>query len=685
MSKESTSSGAGSGAGSVLRAPKRVMPTSGKKRTRRKLHTKSKQSKSKQSRTLKSLFLKFAVEIGAFSFFALMGLAAIIVWYAHDLPRTDTLWRPDRAPRYTLLAVDGSPLSVHGTQYGAPIRLADIPTYVTDAVLAVEDRNFHHHVGVNPLSVARAILVNTGQGRVRQGGSTITQQLAKNLFLSSERTLKRKVQELLLALWLEQRFTKDEILTLYLNRVYLGAGAYGIDGASYRYFGKPARQLQLNEAALIAGLLKAPSRYNPTHNPEDAGLRARTVIESMVAAGFLTDIQGQRSISTPIYLKPQKFLSSAYFVDNLLSEVKKRYPDNDADLIIQTTFDPVVQAAAETGLKLALENDVLPDEEGKGRIETAMVITDSSGAVRAMIGGRDYAKSQFNRVTQAKRQPGSAFKPFIFLTAIEAGADPTNLILDAPITIGKWSPDNYKSKFYGEVTLTEALAKSLNSATIRLQEWVGRERVHILARSMGFEGKLNPDPALALGVDVVTPLELAQAWVPFANGGLRVKAHVIESIRTAEGTPLYQHANRVEGIAASSQSINSVNQMLRAVTEWGTGKNARVPGWSVAGKTGTTQGSRDAWFAGHMAGLVAVVWVGRDDYTPMKGVTGGRAPAKIWGQMMTQVSKTLEPVVAPEKLLPKNYPQQQSSLVLEQAQQDANSNYPYNNGLQPVH
>ena len=646
---------------SVLRAPKRPQPEHRRGvRARRNVSQSASRNVLASKREL-GLLTKLFVEAGVLGLTALLGLVGMIAWYAHDLPKTDSLWRPDRAPRYTVLANDGSPLSVQGTRYGAPIRLADLPPHVTDAVLAVEDRNFHHHIGFNPLSVVRAMVVNTGQGRVRQGGSTITQQLAKNLFLSSDRTLKRKVQELLLALWLEQRFNKDEILTLYLNRVYLGAGAYGIDAASYRYFGKPARDLALNEAALIAGLLKAPSRYNPTHNRVDAGLRAQTVIESMVAAGFLTPRAAGEAIRTPIYLKPRKFSAASYFVDHALSEVKRLYPGNDADLVIQTTFDPQLQAAAERGLFDALSEGALP-HEGDKRIETAAVLVDGGGAVRAMIGGRDYGYSQFNRATQAKRQPGSAFKPFIYLTAIEAGARPDNLILDAPITIGKWSPDNYKSKFYGEVTLTEALARSLNSATIRLQEWAGRERVRAMAKSMGYSEKLNPDAALALGTDAIAPITLAQAWVPFANGGFAVDAHVIERVMTAEGKVLHAHQNQVHEVVASAQSIAMVNEMLGAVTGWGTGKRAQVPGQVVYGKTGTTQGSRDAWFAGHMSGLVGVVWVGHDNYAPMKGVTGGRAPAIIWGRIMGEVNALIAPRHRPPPPLEEKPPMSHASL-----------------------
>lgn len=642
----------------VLRAPKRattsasrVQSRKGSSSGRKKIITRRDKSAASQRRktALRGVRLgfvsTFVCEVAVFGVTGLMVVALGVAFFAHDIPDTDSLWRPDRAPRYTILAANGAPLAVRGTQFGAPVRLADLPPHVTQAVLAVEDRNFRHHFGVNPFSVLRALMVNASEGSVKQGGSTITQQLAKNLFLSSDKTMKRKVQELLLALWLERRFSKDEILTLYLNRVYLGAGAYGIDAASHRYFGKPASALSLNEAALIAGLLKAPSRYNPTHNPKDAGIRAQLVVESMVAAGYISQNEAEKAISTPIYLKPPTFSSAGYFIDHVRRETKNIVGDYDADLIIRTTLDPDLQFALETGLSSAVDAGVLGETHAdtpEKILETAIVVADQYGSVRALIGGRDYGRTQFNRATQSRRQPGSAFKPFIYLAAIEAGARPDHMILDAPITIGDWSPDNYKGKFYGNVTLTDALARSMNSATIRVQEWVGRDRVRTLANAMGFPGTLNPDPALALGVDAVSPYHLTQAWLPFANGGYRADTHVIASIETAEGIPLYQHTQDISGVAASPYAIEQVNEMLRAVTHYGTGRNGQIPGHVVAGKTGTTQGSRDAWFAGHTGGLVCVVWVGRDDYTPMDGVTGGRAPAKIWSAVMSEIFESVK-------------------------------------------
>ena len=588
---------------------------------------------------------RLVADVGVFCFSMLIGFAGLFAYFARDLPETNALWRDSGAPKTTLLAIDGSPIRIHGASMGAPVRLAELPRYVPEAILAVEDRNFYHHFGVNPVSVVRALIVNTRQGGVVQGGSTITQQLAKNVFLSADRTVKRKAQEFLLAIWLEQKFTKKEILTLYLNRVYFGAGAYGIDAASYRYFGKPARELHVGEAAVLAGLLKAPSRFAPTSNPEDAGRRGRLVIDQMVVAGFLTPAEASAIIEQPILLSTPRFSAAPYFVDHALRQARAIVGDMDADLTVWTTFDPAAQAAAEMGLIAGVasaQNDL-------SEIQSAVVIMDGEGAVRAMIGGRDYQTSQFNRAVQARRQPGSAFKPFVFLSAVEAGYRADDTVLDAPVRVGNWSPDNYNSKYYGEVSLREALARSLNSATVRVQESTGRAAVRRMAQSMGWPGALNPGPSLALGVDAVSPLGLAGAYAPFANGGFRVQTRVIDRIETADGDLVYQRPGSVLEQASSSSAIEEVNQMMRAVVAWGTGGAAAVAGYDVAGKTGTSQDSRDGWFAGHAGGLVCVVWVGRDDNAPMQGVTGGRAPAVIWREIMSRVlpPRYVAPVIAP--------------------------------------
>ena len=578
-------------------------------------------------------------DVGVFCITIMIGLAALFAYFARDLPDTAALWRDTGAPKITLLAADGSPILINGASAGAPVRLADLPPHVPNAILAVEDRNFYHHFGVNPVSVLRALIVNAKEGEIRQGGSTITQQLAKNIFLSADRTVKRKVQELLLAVWLEQKFTKHEILTLYLNRVYFGAGAYGVDAASYRYFGKRARYLTVGEAAVLAGLLKAPSRYAPTSHPEDAGRRGRLVIEQMVTAGFLQRQEADNIIASPIKLSSPRFSAAPFFIDFALREANAKARGVDADLIVHTTFEPKIQSASELGFTAGVASS--PDN--LAGIEAAAVVVDREGAVRAMIGGRNYQRSQFNRAVQAQRQPGSAFKPFVYLAAIKNGSHAEDIILDAPLRIGKWAPDNYKSKFYGEITLREALARSLNSAAIRVQEQTGRNAVRRTARAMGWQGNLTIGPSVALGVDAVSPLGLAAAYAPFANGGLRVEPYVIDRIETADGEVVFERTGSVIGEAAPPQAIDQMNDMLRGVVEWGTGRAAAVPGYRAAGKTGTSQDSRDAWFAGHAGGYVAVVWVGRDDNGPMPGVTGGRSPAVIWREVMSRTLETQGP------------------------------------------
>ncbi|WP_375207407.1 transglycosylase domain-containing protein [Hyphococcus sp.] len=600
------------------------------------------QRRSKAARNRFEPFARAAGELSVFAFTALIGLAALFAYFASDLPDPAGLWREGGGPRITLLAADGAPIMLQGVAQGAPVKLSQLPDHVPEAVLAVEDRNFYHHFGANPVSIIRALIVNANEGAVRQGGSTITQQLAKNVFLSSDRTIKRKIQELMLAFWLERKFTKDEILTLYLNRVYFGAGAYGVDAASYRYFGKSARYLSVGEAAVLAGLLKAPSRYAPTSNPEDSGKRGRLVIEQMVTAKFLSREEADAVIADPVLLASPRFEAAPYFVDYALKEVRALTNDVDADFVVRTTFDPRVQAAAEMGLTagLAMAGDGLDD------VETAAILLDGEGAVRGMIGGRDYARSQYNRATQAKRQPGSAFKPFVYLAGVMQGETPDATVLDAPIDIGGYTPGNYKDKYFGEVTLREALVRSLNSAALRVQERTGRANVRAAARRMGWAGELTSGPSLALGVDAVSPLDLAVAYAPFANGGFRVEPHVIERIETVDGDLVYQRKGSIIEEAAPASAIAEVDDMLASVVAWGTGRAAAVPGYRAAGKTGTTQESRDAWFAGHAGGLVGVVWIGRDDNKPMQDVTGGRAPAIIWREIL---SRALPPPVYYER------------------------------------
>lgn len=602
--------------------------------------------KRRKSGTITSRIIRHSASAGFFVFAGAIALAAIVVHFTRDLPSTDGLWRDEAGPRITLVAADGSPITLHGRSHGAPVRLSDLPPYASRAVLAVEDRNFYHHIGVNPLAVGRALVVNLKEGEVRQGGSTLTQQLAKNLFLSSDRTYKRKVQEFFLALWLEHQFSKDEILTLYLNRVYFGAGAYGIDAASHRYFAKPASALSLPEAAILAGLLKAPSHLAPDRNPEDAGLRARLVIDSMLDAGFITHSQAETAYRSAVKIGPSQFAGAPYFNDFAAAEAKSLGKAVDADIVVRTTLDPALQDALEMGVSAGAAISRLNPE-----IEVAAVLIDPEGRIKAMTGGRDYRQSQYNRAAHARRQPGSAFKPFVYLAAIEAGRDPNDFIVDAPIAIGKWSPGNYNNRYFGEVTLTEGLARSLNGATVRLQEDTGRGRVRDTARRMGWHGKLTDGPAVGLGVDAISPLDLAGAYAPFANGGYRVEPFAVERINLSDGDLVYSRRATLLAEAASPQAIRRMNEMLGAVTAWGTGKSAALSRYQARGKTGTTQDNRDAWFAGHAGGYVSVVWVGRDDDRPMGDITGGGAPAIIWREIMERALIARPPKVRDDPAL----------------------------------
>lgn len=590
---------------------------------------------------------RYAGEAGFYVFAVAIATAAVLLHFVRDLPSTDGLWRTAAAPRVTIVAADGSPLAIHGQNLGLPIRLADLPPHLPQAVLAVEDRNFYHHVGVNPLAVARAILVNAREGAVLQGGSTLTQQLAKNLFLSPDRTMRRKVQELLLALWLERRFSKDEILTLYLNRVYFGAGAYGVEAASRRYFGKPSSELTLAESAVLAGLLKAPSHLAPDKNPLDAGARGRLVIDAMLKAGFISDSTAEKAAATPVRIGPSQFSGAPYFVDRAITEARSYSREIDADIVVRATLDPSVNKAADLGLIAGAARVSLDPS-----IEAAVVILDGDGSVLALIGGRDYRQSQFNRASAARRQPGSAFKTFVYLAALENGASPYDIVEDAPVTVGGWSPANYKDRYFGEVSYEAAFARSLNGATIRIQEATGRGAVRLAARRMGLQSALSQGPALALGVDAVSPLELAAAYVPFVNGGYRVSAHTVRSIATSDGEPIFRRDETFLGVAASPRSISGLNLMLRSVVVSGTGRAAALTQYDAFGKTGTTQDNRDAWFVGHAGGLVCAVWLGRDDNKPMGEITGGTAPAVIWREVMERALAARPPKISPPLLAP---------------------------------
>ncbi|WP_299175150.1 transglycosylase domain-containing protein [uncultured Brevundimonas sp.] len=564
---------------------------------------------------------------------AVWGLIFLVVFFAvfaRGLPDTSTLYDIDRQPSITYLDRNGALIATRGTQMAPPADLDALPDYVPAAFIAIEDRRFYHHPGFDPIGMMRAVATNMRAGRVVQGGSTLTQQLAKNLFLTPDQNMRRKVQELMLAVWLEMKFSKKEILALYLNRVYFGAGAYGIEAASQRYFDKSAKDLTVGEAALLAGLLKAPSRYSPVSESERAATRATVVLNEMEEAGVITAAQREEAVTQPVIVSRTLATQHAqYFIDWLDKSIRGLVGEPTEDMIVETTLDLTLQTAAERSVRRILDRD-----EGKGVEQAALVALDGDGRVRAMIGGGSYADSQFNRAVDARRQAGSAFKPFVYLAAVEAGYTPQTPVVDQPITIGNWSPKNYSNTFSGNMTLAQAVAQSTNTVAAYVADQVGRDSVARAARRLGIESRIGLEPAMALGAVEVSPLEMATAYDAFANGGRRVEAYGVSRIRTPQGRVIYQRASGQSGQAINNPSLYYMNQMLRGVMTSGTGRSAAIAGRDLAGKSGTTSDYKDAWFVGYTGGFVTAVWVGKDDNTAMRGVTGGSSPAAIWKGFM---------------------------------------------------
>ena len=585
---------------------------------------------------------------------ASVAMLFVLGWFAYDLPDVQ---RPHaaaiRRPTVTVLAADGSELGRRGDFYGTILSLEDVPPTLIWAVLATEDRRFYDHRGIDPRGLARAALVNLRAGAIRQGGSTITQQLAKNLFLTHNRTVRRKVQELLLALWLERRFSKDEILEIYLNRVYLGAGSYGVDAAAVRYFGKSARDLSLYESALIAGLLKAPSRDNPRANHKRANRQASRALTAMVAAGWLEQDEadeaarvGEAELAGTVRAVSQSARQSAnigsgYFTDWVIEQIESFVAAPDRDLVVLTTLQPRLQRIAKAAVDQALR-----DANARHVEQGALVALAPDGAVTAMIGGSDYRTSQFNRAGQAERQPGSTFKLFVYLAALEAGIRPDTKISDKPVTIDGWTPRNAGNEFRGSVTLREGVARSINAVAVALSERVGRGEVVRAARRLGITAELTTEPSLALGVHEVNLLELTGAYAIVANGGYGVWPHGIIEIRDRDGTVLYKRSGDGAGRVIAAGHVEALNDMLASVLAWGTGKSARLDR-PAAGKTGTSQGYRDAWFVGYTPDLIAGVWFGNDDAAPMDGVTGGSLAAPAWRRFMKDALSGIPPSVLP--------------------------------------
>lgn len=564
-----------------------------------------------------------------------IGFAGMLIYFAAKMPPTTDWEIPDRPPNVKIVDVNGNLLANRGTTGGEAVSLHDMSPFIPKAVIAIEDRRFYSHYGIDPIGLARAVVTNITAGRAVQGGSTLTQQLAKNLFLSPDRTLERKVQEVMLALWLEHKYTKDQILEMYLNRVYLGSGAFGVDAASRRYFDKSARDVNLIEAATLAGLLKAPSRLSPARDPKAASDRAKLVLGAMSDQGMIENKEQAIAESEPPTRAASYWQGSEnYVADKVVSALPALIGDVKDDITVETTVDLTLQKIGEESIR-----DLISQNGQKMQVsQGALVSIDATGAVRALIGGYDYAASQFDRATDARRQPASTFKPFVYLTALEQGRTPDSIRNDAPIRIGKWTPGNDNGKYFGAVTLATALSHSLNSVAAQLVMEVGPKAVIETAHRLGIQSELAQNASLALGTSEVSLLELTDAYVPLANGGYRAPAYLVSKVTDSNGKVLYQKEPGVGSRVIDERNIGMMNAMLTRTVEDGTAKRAKF-GWPAAGKTGTGQNFRDAWFIGYTANLTTGVWFGNDDGKAMKRVFGATLPVTAWKSFMTAAHK----------------------------------------------
>jgi penicillin-binding protein 1A len=576
---------------------------------------------------------------------------SLLAYFAYTLPLSDDFGAPDRKTAMTVLAANGEIVAMRGKFATQIVDINDLPPHLVDAVVAIEDRRFRSHAGIDPLGMARAAWVNLKAGEIRQGGSTITQQLAKLMFLSPERTFKRKIQEAMIAMWLENRLTKDEILTRYLNKVYLGAGAHGVSGAASRYFNKPAKDLTLAESAMLAGLIRAPSYLAPTRNLLAARSRAKLVLKAMVDTGRVDAETAAAaevdSVTLAVDPNAEATVGAGYFADWVASRSQELLGPMSADLTIETTLNPGLQRLAEHTLAKWLDGEGARRNVGQG----AMLVMSQDGGILAMVGGRNYEESQFNRVVQARRQPGSLFKLFVYLAAFDAGLTPDTVFIDQPIAIGKWRPQNYHDTYVGEVTLRRAFAESINSVAVQLTERIGRKRVIGVARRLGVDSPLKSHPSLALGASEVTLMEMTGAYAAMAADVKRVRPYAIRSIR-GNGSALYRHRGRHirQSEAMLPWRRNEMLDLLIATVDNGTGRAARMSA-PVAGKTGTTQDYRDAWYIGFTADLVVGIWLGNDDNSPMDRVSGGDLPAKIWRDFIAAVYRSEGDAPGGSKLL----------------------------------
>ncbi|MEM9206022.1 MAG: PBP1A family penicillin-binding protein [Pseudomonadota bacterium] len=570
-----------------------------------------------------------------------VGFVIVLMFAMPAFEETTDDWL--RSADYSVTFYDryGNLLGKRGILRNDSVPLEEIPDVMIKAALATEDRRFFTHFGIDFIGTARAIVENLRAGGVVQGGSSITQQLAKNLFLTSERTLERKIKEAYLALWLEARLSKQEILKLYLERAYMGGGAFGVDAAAEFYFGKSVRDVTLAEAAMLAGLFKAPTRYAPHINLPAARARANEVLDNIVEAGFLTEGQVFAARANPATaISVDNVDSPDFFLDWAYDEVLRIVEGRDEQVLsVITTVDTTLQREAEDAI-----GSVLRQNGRQYRVSQAsMVAMETDGAVRAIVGGRDYGESQFNRATRAVRQPGSSFKPFVYMAALENGYSPSSVVNDGPITIGGWSPQNYNRRFAGRVSLTNALVRSINTIPVRLAQAIGRDKIVDVTRRAGLTSDIAITRSLPLGAADLTVLEMTGGYATFANGGVEALPYGVLQINNSKGQPIYSRARdaRAPKQVFDAGKTSELNAMMAQIVERGTGRRAILPNLGAAGKTGTTNGYRNAWFVGYTGKLVAGVWYGNDNYGSTRRVTGGSLPAMTWQRFMANAHEGL--------------------------------------------
>ena len=566
-----------------------------------------------------------------------------------SLPDKSAMWELNLEPNYTLIDNNSHVIGHRGPYIGRPLKLAELPPYLPNAFLAIEDERFYSHPGIDRKAILRAFFENTKSGRTAQGGSTLTQQLVKNLVLTREKTYKRKVQEMWLAYEMEQILSKQEILELYLNRTDLGRRIVGIEAASQRYFGKSAKQITLSEAALLAAIPKATSAYDPIRNFEAAWTRAQLVLDRMRVNGMISTLDMSEAVSNPPVIQD---ISEAYLDDELIGHVfdyavdraQELVGSKNPDLVIEITIDAQLQQQAKKSVKAIL------DKSGRSRrvSEAALISADNqTGEIVAMIGGRDYIDSKFNRAIQAKRQPGSSFKTFVYATAFEEGFTPGTVRIDRPTNINGWKPKNYTNRYRGPMTLREALKLSINTIAAQVGAEVGPSKIADLGRRFGLKTDLRANYSLALGASEVTLKDMVGAYMVFPNDGRRRALYLIKSVKTTSGQTLYTRSSQQAERVFSETNTRQITRMLQDVVETGTGRGAQLGSRQAAGKTGTSQDYRDAWFLGFTADYTTGVWMGNDDNSSMRRVTGGRLPADLWTSYMTKahVGRRLRPLL----------------------------------------